>query len=121
MTFKARYCSVCKSTHIERWGVSLVCRRLAWDGGHVDLTPTQRALLWRLMLANRGLRLTTPELIDSVWGDDEDGGPLAARIAIGVHLHRLRVILREARAPVNVPCGTGGRGPQMRYELISAA
>ena len=120
MIFCARYCSICKSTHIERWGMSLVCRRLVWDGGYVHTTPVERAIIWRLMLAREGLRLEMRELIEAAWGHRSDGGPLAARIGIAVNLSRIRKALRSSAAPMNIANAPRGRGFRQAYEMKKA-
>lgn len=88
---------------IERVRMSAVLRAL---GGK---RPPARIL--SLLRLRAGGWVSTAEIIDYAWGDDEDGGPLDAPRAVYVHIHNLR----RAGAVIESVVGRGSRG----YRLIS--
>ena len=58
-----------------------------------SLTPFMSPLPWKVLttIASRnGGSITRRELVDQVWGDREDGGPLGTTNLIDVTLKRLR-------------------------------
>jgi len=63
------------------------------------LTASMRVIAWRLV---EGRRTPVDELIDALWGDCADGGPLTADNCIKVHVCRLRRQLREFGIPIRV-------------------
>lgn len=45
---------------------------------------------------------TMSEIIDDVWGDDINGGPLDTRVTVSVHLVNIRKRMREAGLPYEI-------------------
>ena len=44
----------------------------------------------RVLNARRGCWITMKEIVDDVYGDDEDGGPLDAKSVVRQTIHRLK-------------------------------
>lgn len=53
------------------------------------------------LIENEGVA-TQEQLIDAIWGDDEDGGPLCVEDILRQHIHCLRKHLRDGWDVVNV-------------------
>jgi DNA-binding response OmpR family regulator len=81
------------------------------DGKRVQLTDHQGAALARLFTAN-GCRVPTDELVEAVYFDDPDGGPLWAVECVRAFAFRLRKQLAGVHATVKGSQKLGG------YRLI---
>lgn len=75
-------------------------------GKRVEVSDKQGAVLARLFTARE--RVSTNDLIDTVYFDDPEGGPLCADICIRAFAHRLRKNLRTIRASVRGSQKLGG-------------
>lgn len=51
---------------------------------------TQEKRILRLLINNEGRNLTTEEMVDYLYADDENGGPLTAKSVIGAVTSRIR-------------------------------
>jgi len=60
----------------------------ASDLSREGLSPRERTVLERLVEAG-GAPVTRAKLVDAVYGDDPDGGPLFANANIAVYIYRL--------------------------------
>ncbi len=56
-------------------------------GAH--LPPTQRRIL-RLLISHEGRNLTVKEVVDHIYSDDEDGGPLYAESVVSTLVYSIR-------------------------------
>lgn len=83
------------------------------NGKRVTLPPKAGAALARLFAA-RGGYVPTKDMINAVYGDCEDGGPLTADNCIRVTMHRSRRLLKKFGLAVECKRGRETRG----YQLI---
>ncbi len=61
------------------------------------LWPPQPAKIFAMLERAGGAPVSVPELIEGIWGDDEDGGPLAAMDIIKTQICRIRKRLAGSR------------------------
>ena len=59
--------------------------------------PPQPAKIFRMLQRAGGAPVSVPELIDGVWGEDENGGPLAAMEIVKTQICRIRKRLAGSR------------------------
>jgi DNA-binding response OmpR family regulator len=71
---------------------------LEWLGGRIPLSPMEGIILSRLV---KGQAVSYDELTESIWGHDEDGGPIDPDNNLGVVIHRIRRKFRDT--PFSVP------------------
>lgn len=71
-----------------------------------------RVILRHLM--DRSGWLSTREIEDLVWGDEEDGGPLETGVSIAVVIHHIRSSLKPG-FEIESQMGRGSRG----YRLVA--
>jgi DNA-binding response OmpR family regulator len=91
-----------------------VRNRIAWRNGAMwQIAPTPFRLLV-ILAGNLGRRVTLRDIADRLWGDDPEGGPDWSHGAIGVHVHRLRPILRKLGLAIRANWSAG-------YELVEVA
>ena len=109
-----RRCPCCNSVAITVDGVTFAPDHVLWDGGEYRWSArrSQAAIMW-LLAARRGAIVSFPEIVDWIYADDPDGGPLDVRNCVDIAIVRLRRALREAGAPIEIHTHWG-RG----YELI---
>lgn len=93
-----------------------VCKRcgqlLSDEQIEVALTRTQRRMYRALLRSEDGL--TCADLLDQIYADDPDGGPLESNI-VGVMACRMR----RAIAPFGLTItANGGRGSRYRLEKL---
>lgn len=85
---------------------------VSWDGRTVALKRTEARLLGAMVDAY-GRVVRREALVDAVWGDDPDGGPMSAMNGISVLVHSLRRRLAGAGFP-----GAVRTWPRSGYELV---
>lgn len=78
------------------------------DGERISVTAHQ-ARVFEALLSARGRCKRLDQIIDHVWGDDPDGGPLGAREVIGVHVCNLRATHTALRRLIATDWGVGFR------------
>ena len=70
-------------------------RQYGWgvigDKARIELQPQEAGVLLAVMFIRSARR---EELIDALWGDDENGGPLCANNTLNVHVYKLNKKLR---------------------------
>lgn len=102
-----RRCPQCDHVRLEGpFTVCTQCQVLTWPGRRIRLGSVGAAVLARLAVSRRAV--STNELVDWVYGDDEDGGPLWAADCIRNSIHTIRRRTRHLICPFRVM--THGRG-----------
>ncbi|MEV0132537.1 tetratricopeptide repeat protein [Dactylosporangium sp. NPDC050688] len=69
-------------------------------GAEVELGPAKQRIVLAALLADAGLTVTVPDLVDRVWGDEP---PAEARNSLYTYVSRLRRLLRRASVPGDEP------------------
>ena len=87
----------------------------------VDLTVSQSRIYEAVSKAgSRGVRSST--LIDRLYGDHPDGGPLTAAIALRVHVYYLNIRLRAVGQRIRaMGSGNGSEGIYRLYTVLPEA
>jgi len=102
-------CKRCRRIHMATDRLVLACvlspgnwgswkPELRWSGGKAELSP-RVAEVMLLMMVRGHAPVSTPDLIEWLYGACPDGGPDTAEISVKVHLCRLRQLLRRAEFP----------------------
>ncbi|MDG6104002.1 tetratricopeptide repeat protein [Dactylosporangium aurantiacum] len=69
-------------------------------GAEVELGPAKQRIVLAALLADAGLTVTVPDLVDRVWGDEP---PAEARNSLYTYVSRLRRLLRRTSVPGDEP------------------
>lgn len=94
-----RRCPSCASIRLEGlFTLCRTCRVVTWPGRRIELPPTAALVLERIALAPGFV--STPEIIDHVYGDREDGGPLYASDCVHRAAGQIRTRMIARGAPV---------------------
>lgn len=97
-----RRCNSCDhmAADFEAFSLCVKCRALRWYCTKMRLSKNRAALLHSLATSKAGRSIS--ELVDAVYGDREDGGPLTANLCIRVTIRRLRLALFDIGAPFTI-------------------
>lgn len=96
-----RTCHICRAARFEGlFSVCATCRVLTWPGRRIPLGAISALVLERLAMA-RGY-VSTAELIDYVYGEREDGGPLTADGCIHRAIWEIRRRMAGKIAPFRI-------------------
>jgi DNA-binding response OmpR family regulator len=82
------------------------------------LTPTQQIILDTIAQGGNYARVT--DIIDRLYGEDEEGGPLYARECVRVTVHRLRRKLKPYGIEIRTVDRPGRGGGSAAYILTEA-
>jgi len=87
-------------------------RRASWRGGEVQVKGKQARLLAALA-STPGRVVARDRIVDALWGDQTDGGPLGAHRVLYEHIRSLRRRLAGAGFPGSIVNHHG-----VGYELV---
>ena len=79
---------------------------------HMKASPRHDRVVLRHLMETPGW-VSTKEIEDLIWGDEEDGGPLESAVSIAVVMHHLRRCLKDG-FEIESEMGRGSRG----YRLV---
>ena len=93
-------------------------RRLIEFGGRSVHPYRQTFKVAAMLFARPGKMVRIDSIINELWGNDPNGGPLSARRAVNVQVCLLRAMLRDLGAQCRIECEYG---EGYRFEISEQA